>query len=393
MNLLLPVSAAHAAQEEAGDPFRWAAEGLAWVKDPRRDAPGLDGLLSWAFRLGASRIAFQTGHPVWIRVHGRNHRATEGALNEVEIGQVANHLYGADGMARLQGGQDFDVSYEIAVSRAQRLRFRLNATPTRSSRREGANIVLRPIADLPPSLAAQLVEPGIMEAFRPERGMVIVSGGTGSGKSTLIAGMTVAKLSDPAGNYNIQEAAAPVEFLLDRFRSPSSTMAQTEIPRDLPTFEAFIRGCMRREPTDIIVGECRDSPTMAASIHAAISGHALTTTIHADDVPLTLQRITTLCPRDERDNLIASVAQSLRLVINQRLLPSTDGKRTAVREFVVFDARLRTKLLQADPSQWPVITRDAVGHDGQSYAVGIRAALAEGRICAGTAARALREIG
>ncbi|MBR0641211.1 type IV pilus twitching motility protein PilT [Plastoroseomonas hellenica] len=393
MNLVLPVGAAHAAQEEAAAPFRWAAEGLAWVKDPRRDAPGLDGLLSWAFRLGASRIAFQTGHPVWIRVHGRNHRATEGTLNEVEIGQVANHLYGADGMARLQGGQDFDVSYEIAVSRAQRLRFRLNATPTRSSRREGANIVLRPIADLPPSLAAQLVEPGIMEAFRPERGMVIVSGGTGSGKSTLIAGMTVAKLSDHAGNYNIQEAAAPVEFLLDRFRSPSSTMAQTEIPRDLPTFEAFIRGCMRREPTDIIVGECRDSPTMAASIHAAISGHALTTTIHADDVPLTMQRITTLCPRDERDNLIASVAQSLRLVINQRLLPSTDGKRTAVREFVVFDAGLRTKLLQADPSEWPVITRHAVDRNGQSYAVGIRAALAEGRICAGTASRALREIG
>jgi len=371
----------------------WPSEGIPWVLDPRKDAPGLDGILTWAYQIGASRVSFQTGHPVWIRVHGRNRRATELPLNEVEIAQVVNHLYGADGTARLQGGQDFDVSYEIALSRSQRLRFRLNATPTRASRREGANIVLRPIADLPPTLEQQRVEPGIMAAFRPERGMVIVSGGTGSGKSTLIAGMTVDKLSDPAGDFNIQEAAAPVEFLLDRFRSPSSTMAQTEIPRDLPTFEAFVRGCMRREPTDIIVGECRDSLTMAASIHAAISGHAVTTTIHADDVPLTMQRITTLCPRDERDNLIASVAQSLRLIVNQRLLPSTDGRRTAIREFVAFDTPLRTRLLRADAAEWPIITREAVDRDGQSYEAAIRAALEQGRITPETAARALKDIG
>jgi len=96
----------------------------------------------------------------------------------------------------------------------------LNATATRTSRREGANIVLRPIPDMPPSLEAQLVELAIMEAYRPREGMVIVSGATGSGKSTLIAGMTVAKLHDPDGHYNIVEGAAPIEFLLDRVKSP-----------------------------------------------------------------------------------------------------------------------------------------------------------------------------
>ena len=140
--------------------------------------------------------------------------------------------------------------------------------------------------------------------------------------------MTVAKLLDPTGNYDIVEGAAPVEFLLERVRGPTSTMNQTEIPRDLPSFAAFIRGCMRREPTDIIVGECRDSETMGAAIQAAISGHVLTTTIHANNVPLTMQRIASLCPADERENLISAVAQSLRLVINQRLARSADGKRT-----------------------------------------------------------------
>src|SRR4051812_20808745 len=159
----------------------WPGEGLSWVTEARKEAPGLDSLLTWAFEHEASRVAFQTGHPVWVRIHGRNWRVTRSTLDEAQIAQIANHLYGADGTARLQGGSDFDVSYVIPITRSERLRFRLNATPIRTSRRAGANIVLRPIADLPPSLESQRAEAIIMEAFRPREGMVIVSGGTGSG--------------------------------------------------------------------------------------------------------------------------------------------------------------------------------------------------------------------
>lgn len=371
----------------------WPEEGLRWIIEPRKQAPGLDGLLTWAYRLGASRIHFQTGARVTVTVHGRNHRATRETLDEAEVAQIANHLYGADGTARLQGGSDFDTAYEVPISRTERLRFRLNATPSQSSRREGANIVLRPIPDMPPTLADQLVEPGILEAYRPREGTVIVSGATGSGKSTLIAGMTVAKLLDPNGHHNILEGAAPVEFLLDRVKSPHSTICQSEIPRNLPSFEAFIRGCMRREPTDIIVGECRDSSTMGAAIQAAISGHVLTTTIHANDVALTLQRIASLCPPAERENLISAVAQSLRLVINQRLAPSTNGRRTALREFLAFDAALRTRFLETDPATWPSLTRQAVDAQGQSYRRAIAIALEQGRITEAVAFRELREVG
>ena len=371
----------------------WPDDGLRWVAEPRRCAPGLDSLLTWAFQEKASRIAFQTGHPVWVSIHGRNYRVTRGAVDEYELSQIVNHLYGADGMARLQGGNDFDTAYAIPIDRSTRLRFRLNATPTRTSRRDGGNIVLRPISDLPPSLDEQLVEEGILDAYRPRQGMVIVSGATGSGKSTLIAGMTVAKLRDPEGHFNIVEGAAPVEFLLERVRGLSSTMNQTEIPRDLRTFAAFVRGAMRREPTDIIVGECRDSETMDAAIQAAISGHVLTTTIHANDVALTMQRIASLCPPGERDNLISAVAQSLRLVINQRLARSADGKRTALREYLVFDAALRGKFLRTDPGEWPALTRRAVEEQGQPYSAAIERALHDGRISEQTAAYELRQVG
>lgn len=366
---------------------------LRWVEEPRRHAPGLDSLLVWAFEARASRIAFQSGHPVWVRIHGRNHQVTERPIEDYEFSQVVNHLYGADGMARLQAGKDFDTAYAISLTRSTRLRYRLNATPTRTSRRDGGNVVLRPIADMPPPLSEQLVEQGILENYRPGQGMVIVSGATGSGKSTLIAGMTVAKLQDPDGHYDIIEGAAPVEFLLERVRSPNSTMNQTEIPRDLPSFAAFVRGAMRREPTDIIVGECRDSETMDAAVQAAISGHLLTTTIHANNVPLTMQRIASLCPPGERENLISAVAQSLRLIINQRLARSADGRRTPLREFLVFDGALRGQFLRTDPGEWPALTSRAVEEKGQSYRAAIAKALREGRITETTAAYELRQIG
>ena len=366
--------------------------GMRWVEEPRRLAPGLDSLLTWAFCAAASRVSFQTGHPVWVGIHGRNHRVTRTPIDEIEFSHIVNHLYGADGMARLQGGNDFDTAYAIAISRSTRLRFRVNATPTRTSRRDGGNLVLRPIPDMPPSLEAQNVEPAILDAFRPRQGMVIVAGATGSGKSTLIAGMTLAKLQDPGSHCNIVEGSAPVEFLLERLRGVSSTINQTEIPRDLPTFAAFVRGAMRREPTDIIVGECRDSETMNAAIQAAISGHVLTTTIHANDVALTMQRIASLCPADERENLISAVAQSLRLVINQRLARSVDGRRTALREFLIFDAALRNRFLRTDPGEWPALTRAAVEDQGQSYRRAIQQALSEGRISEQTAKFELREV-
>ena len=368
-------------------------KGLRWVAEARKSAPGLDSLLTWAYQQGASRVHFQTGHPVWVSIHGQNHPVTKVPIDEIEFSHIVNHLYGADAMARLQGGTDFDTAYAVQIDRSTRLRFRLNGTSTRTFRQTGGNVVLRPISDLPASLEKQLVEQGILDSYRIRQGLIIVGGATGSGKSTLIAGMTVAKLLEPNGHYNIVEGAAPVEFLLERVRGLTSTINQSEIPRDLPSFAAFVRGAMRREPTDINVGECRDSETMAASIQAAISGHVVTTTIHANDVALTMQRITSLCPSDERDNLVSAIAQSLRLVINQRLTRSADGRRTALREFLAFDSDLRRKFLRSDPAEWPELTRVAVEERGQSYAKSIRNALEAGRITEETAAFELREIG
>ena len=106
-----------------------------------------------------------------------------------------------------------------------------------------------------------------------------------------------------------------------------------------------------------------------------------------------MHRIASLCPRGERDNLISAVAQSLRLVINQRLARSVDGKRTALREYLVFDAALCGQFLKTDPGEWPALTRYAVEERGQPYRTAIARALAEGRISEETASYELRQVG
>jgi defect in organelle trafficking protein DotB len=152
-------------------------------------------------------------------------------------------------------------------------------------------------------------------------------------------------------------------------------------------------GAMRRQPTDIIIGECRKPEHMIATIQAAISGHATATTIHAETVPLTMQRVASLLPPAQLKDAMISCAQALRLVINQRLVKSRDGRWTPLREFLVCDAPYRKRLASARADDWPQITAEAVDEQGQSYTKAIGVALAEGRIDEETAEKVRQEIG
>ncbi|MDD2859487.1 MAG: ATPase, T2SS/T4P/T4SS family [Acidiphilium sp.] len=352
-----------------------------------------DELFDWATAQGASDIRLQNNLPVWIRIHGRELSVTSRPLLDGEVEEAINRLYGADGQARLRAGEDFDVSYEFRPDRRRLLRFRVNATAVRARGHDGGSVTLRALPATPPPLAELGVEEPILANFKIRQGFVIVSGGVENGKSTLLAAMTRDILEDPESHRWILEFAAPIEFVYENIRCVSSGISQSEVPRHLPSFAAGARNAMRRNPKMVIIGECRDSETMVPACHLAIAGCGVYTTLHAGSMVETIQRAVSFCPVNEREAVAVQLAQSLRLVVNQRLVPSVDGKRTALREYLVFDDDLRKKLLRASPSDWPEIAQDALGRHGQSYRIAAQRALAQGRISEETAYLIKREFG
>ncbi len=370
-----------------GDGF-WPGEGAVFSRDT------LDSLFEWAFRLGVSDIRIETHKPVFVQLHGRMRQVTRRTFTEREVEEAVNRLYGAEGVARLKRGEDFDVSYEVQPDRRTRFRYRVNATAVLAHGDDGGAVVARALPVRSRALSEQNVEPEIIQACMPRTGLVFIAGGTGNGKSTLQAGITRERLVDPDSHVAILEYSSPIEFTFDDVEGTTATISQSEIPRHLPSFAAGIRNAMRRAGDVIIIGECRDGETMAAAAQAALTDHAVYSTIHAGTLSETVQRIVSLCPLEERGALTVAVAQTLRLIVNQRLVPSLDGTRTALREFLVFDRPMRRKLADTNPDRWPALVEDMLAEGrGQSFERAIQRALAEGRISEATAADVRKDLG
>lgn len=362
------------------------ARAFPWVTERRKYAPGLDDLLKWAYQRGASRIDFKTGHPVTTRIHGQVGFATRGSLDDFAIGDIVNHVYAQDGMSMLAVYNDLDTAYSVTINRRETLRFRVNLTPCEVMRGQGVHIVMRPIPARPPSLDVQMVEDEVRVTNAVRSGMIFVGGSTGSGKSTLMFGLAEDKVMQPDANCDIASGEAPIEFLMDYIRSPTgSKITQTGMRPPNMTFAKFVRGCMRREMTDLIVGECRDSDTMDAAINCAMTGGRLSTTVHADNVPLMMQRAVSLCAREERDNLVSALAQAMRFCLNQRLIPRKGGGRVAIREFLTFDRTLRFRLMRTEPEAWPDLIASVLETEGQTFGRAIDSLLARDLITEETA--------
>lgn len=365
----------------------WPEDGVSL----RADA--LDRMLVWCARQDASRIQLQTDRPVVMRVHGRNRTITRDVLLPGVVEDAINYMFrDSTAVTHLRQAMALDLSHTVwADRRARRHSFRVNAVSTLVGPTQAVGITIRPLVDIPRPLSDQNIEPRLLEALEGDNGMYLICGATGSGKTTLLGGINRRRLEDPDCHMDLVEGSAPLELLYDLVPAINSTVMQIEIPRGLPTFADFIRAAMRQEPSDIVVGECRDPETMMAAIQAAISGHRLLSSLHTFDCASTMRRSAALCPADQRDSLTISFVENLRLIVNQRLLPSTDGRRTPVREFLPVSRALRNRLLDAELKRWPELTREAVETSGQTFAQSIDAAFSEGRITEAVAAAARRQ--
>ena len=349
--------------------------------EPTRFTPAfMDKMLEHAQRLDASDITIQTGSPIYIEVYGVLLRTTNRSLSNTELGDLLNAIYGPNGTAQLLSGKDIDTHYEFRPNRGIRFRYRINATACLVDGHDGIQITLRTIPTTPPKLETMGLPDVILEAIAPQEGVVFITGSTGSGKSTLLASIIRDLIEKKDSNRKVLTYESPIEFVYDEIETTSSVVSQSEIPRHLPSFADGVRNALRRKPRLIMVGECRDPETISATLEAALTGHPVYTTLHTSGVAETIRRLVTSFSGEERLGRTIDILETIRLCIWQKLVPTVDGKRVALREYLVFNEGIRDLLLECDPNDVTNATRKLVRQHGQLMTVDAKDKFQQGMI-------------
>lgn len=326
-------------------------------------------ILIHCVNLGASDITLQTGEPIFAEIYGGLKKVTRRKLSNTEVGEILNAMYGPNGTAQILSGKDVDTHFEIRPNRTDRYRFRINGTGCQVEGHDGIQITARTIPSDPPTLQSMQLPPVVLDAIAPEQGVVYVTGATGSGKSTLLAAIIRSIAENVESNRKILTYEAPIEFVYDSVEKVSSIVSQSEIPRHLPSFAAGVRNALRRKPRLILVGEARDSETISAVMEAAMTGHPVYTTLHSNGVAETVRRLVTTFPPEEREGRTIDIIETLRLIISQRLVPTVDGKRVALREYLVFNEKIRDILLETELTRITAVVRKLLREHGRPMAI------------------------
>jgi len=334
--------------------------------EPTRFTPVfMDRMLEHAESLNASDITIQTGEPIYAEVYGKLIRLTNRRLSNTELGDLINSIYGPNATTQLLSGKDIDTHYEFRPNRGIRYRYRVNGTACLVEGHDAIQLTLRTIPTTPPKLSTMNLPDNVLEAIAPQEGIVFITGATGSGKSTLLASIIRELIETADSNRKVLTYESPIEFVYDEIDTTSSIVSQSEIPRHLPTFADGVRNALRRKPRLIMVGECRDAETISAALEAALTGHPVYTTLHTSGVAETMRRLVTSFAGEERLGRTIDILETIRLCIWQKLVPTVDDRRVALREYLVFDEEVRDILLEGDPNDVTSATRKLVRQRGQ----------------------------
>jgi twitching motility protein PilT len=224
-----------------------------------------------------------------------------------------------------------DISYSVNGV----CRFRVNIFRQRGT----YAIVMRVIPTTPPNWQDLNLPPAVRNVSELKNGLVLVTGPTGSGKSTTLA--AVIDLINSTKKYHVVTIEDPIEFLHEH---KLSTVHQRELHSDTPTFALALRAALRQAPKVILVGEMRDRETIEVAMEAAETGHLVLSTLHTIDASKTIDRIIGVFPKNEEKVIRTRLAQSFRRIISQRLLPKEGGGRIAAIEILDFaNARIYRK--------------------------------------------------
>lgn len=327
----------------------------------------LEDILMHAENLGASDIHIEGNNYIVFDVYGKLKPVVNRIISVDEAETLLKRLYAESAIADLNKAEAIDTSFTFKIRGTKlKYRYRVNAIATKKKGEDSLQITIRTIPDNIPTIKQLNLEKEIWDNFVPSQGMVIVTGPTGSGKSTLLAACIREILEIKNMNKKIVTYEAPIEFTYDNIISDSCIISQTEVPTQIKDFNLGVEAAMRRKPNIILIGEARDRETIENSVRAAQTGHLLYTTSHTNGVAETIRRMINMYSAEERDSILFDLIDVMQLIVSQRLLPSVDGKRVAVKEYLYFDQEVKEKLLSVSANQIVDVLRKEVKIKKQS---------------------------
>jgi len=278
----------------------------------------MEKIIKAAVDRGASDLHIKAGDVFRARIHGDLVPLTKQALTPEQTRAIALHLMSnEDDKVRLDKILDYDCSWAAAGIG----RFRVNIMRQRGS----FSIIMRVIPWEIPTFEKLGLPPVLARIAEAERGMVLVTGVTGSGKSSTMAALINHINRTESGHILTLEN--PIEFL---HTDLNCSVTQREIGSDTDDFKMGLRAALRQDPDVIMIGELRDAETIDTAIKAAETGHVLMSTLHTPDAQSTIMRMMAMFPPEEQEVVRIRLAESLTAVISQRLLPKKSGKGRAV---------------------------------------------------------------
>lgn len=296
-------------------------------------------LLSFAVKNKASDLHLSAGLAPMIRVHGEIRKINLPAMEHKDVHEMVYDIMNDGQRKSYEEDLECDFSFEVP----NLARFRVNAFNTQ----RGAASVLRTIPSNVLTLE-ELQAPKIFaEIAQQPRGVVLVTGPTGSGKSTTLAAM-INDINEKEHGH-ILTLEDPIEFVHE---SKNCLINQREVGRDTHSFSNALRSALREDPDIILVGEMRDLETIRLAMTAAETGHLVFGTLHTSSAAKTIDRIIDVFPAEEKEMMRAMLSESLRAVISQTLCKTKDGAgRVAAHEIMIGTPAIRNLIREAKVAQ------------------------------------------